>query len=401
MYMEPINPKDVPLLAQKLAKWYRIYGPRIMLDKGMRGSRYAAPPSLPPLVHNALGYMNMPEIDNLAFRIPDTETISGYVRLAAYYAETLERANCFNLSPEMTSLALRTTMPKYKLTLDMLPLQKPWGFIVWGLPVGAAERHASITSFVNFRTGEVDASPEIPEFSPYADVDLPVVAATWRYEPEANSVWVAWYTQHVNMYRKNHSPEELRKIMPVVGPLSLEREQELPLDRVLNWCDGGPDDGPKLTLTVRVPREEYPEHTHPVLDRQEEIGAAHMSDLVRVLIASWMLVKWKIAHREVIPPPPSVVREISKATGKPKAQVAREAGTTVVRLGAPIHQRSAKPGEREYQWDHRTIVGPVVRHRQYIPAWDTYDEEPRLIEPFFMGPPDAPIRNIDKVFLLE
>jgi hypothetical protein len=321
-------------------------------------------------------------------RIPDSATVDSYGRLSAYYAETLEQASCFHLSAELTNLALRTVMPKYRLTLDMLPKNKPWGFMTWGLPIGQAENAPSMNTYLNFRTGEMEEPDDLPAFSPYEEGDYPIVGASWRYEPEANIVWVGFYT---------HAP---RKSGSRFDAFSMEREQALPLDQTLNWADSDSTEGPRLQVTALNNPDERPKHLRQTLLQVNEAARSVVSDLVRTLIASWMITKWKIANREIVPPPQDIVRSVSKATGKPKSKVAEEKGTTVFRLGAPIRQRASRAGDKEYTWSHRTIVGPVVRTRQYIPALDIYDEEPRFIEPYIAGPPDAPIRNIDKVFLL-
>jgi hypothetical protein len=64
-----------------------------------------------------------------------------------------------------------------------------------------------------------------------------------------------------------------------------------------------------------------------------------------------------------------------------------------------------KPTERSgaRRWTRRAIVGPYIRTRQYIPAHDTFDYTPRLIEPYVAGPEGAPFSDAaaNKVFLLD
>jgi hypothetical protein len=351
-------------------------------------------------------------------KVPTEETVAGYRLLTDYYAETLERAKCFYLAPEMTNLALRTVMNKYKLTLDMLrlipsgksgepPHITPRGFITWGLPISQAENYTTANLMVDFRTGDVESAPDMPEFSPYADGDFPVVAASWRYEPEANLVWVAFYTQNSDHLRilerdSGFSPAELAKAKKLLEPLALEREQALPLDKALNWCDADPREGPRLEMTAGIDPADFPENLLPAALERNDAAQTLVSDMVRVFLASLMIMRWKIAHREVIPPTQDIIRKVAKETGRSKEAAAREAGTTVVRLGAPIRKRgkAATAGTKKGSWTVRTLVGPVIRDRQYIPARNEYDENPRFIEPFWMGPEDAPISNPDKVFVL-
>lgn len=409
--MEPIDPKFVPKLARKIAKWQRQYGPRLWPMKAMAGTPFFAPPSIPPIVHETFGYEVDPVTGN-GTRIPSQRTLGGYQHLVNYYAETLEKAKCFHLSEEMTNLALRAVMPKFKLTREMLRLGPdpsggivPWGFITWATPIGQAENYDIANMMVDLRTGKIDRDPDKAEFSPYADADFPVVAASWRYEPEANIVWVAFFTEnsdHLRILRETSkmTPSQLEEAKKMIEPLALEREQALPLDRTLNWCDADPKDGPLLEMTAFSDPRGYPEAYGAQAMARNELARPLVSNMVRVLVASWMIMRWKVAHREVVPAPLDVARKISKERGISKEAAKREAGTTLVRLGGPIKKRAAPTGKKEYTWKVRALIGPVIRDRQYIPAWDTYDEEPRWIEPFWAGPPDAPISNADKVFLL-
>jgi hypothetical protein len=234
-----------------------------------------------------------------------------------------------------------------------------------------------------------------------------VVAALWRYHPEANSVWVSFYTDpadHLRIQREQGATaEELARMKRFQPPLMFEREQELPLDQSLNWCDADPADGPRLALTALRDASEFPEHIREAAARNNALAETSVSDMVRVLLSSWMIMRWKIAERQVIPPTQDVIRKVAKETGRSKDSVAKEDGTTVVSLGSPIRKQGTarEAGTKKGAWTVRALVGPVVRDRQYIPAWDTYDENPRLIEPFWMGPPDAPISNPDKVFVLD
>jgi hypothetical protein len=98
-----------------------------------------------------------------------------------------------------------------------------------------------------------------------------------------------------------------------------------------------------------------------------------------------------------------VVREIAQSTGQTKAEAKAGNKTVFVRLGQPLKHRKPSGTSKAGKWKVRTIVGPYIRTRQYIPAWDTYDETPRLIEPYVAGPDGAPFSDAaaNKVFLLD
>lgn len=407
--MEQIDPKYLPKMVRKLAKWQRQYAPEMWATGAVGGTKFFAPPGMPPMVHQMKG-VSLDPLTGEGIRVPTEETVSSYRGLAAYYAQTLEGAKCYHLSERMSNLALRTVMPRYKLTLDALRIGPeggivPWGFIAWSLPIGRAETDGLSDQLIDFRTGEV-SYPELSAFSPYADADFPVVAASWRYEPEADIIWVAFYSQNSDETRVLRNAgylteDELAGLARLREPFSLEREQALPLGKSLNWCDADPADGPRLDLTTWINPDGYDrEHLRQKAIRNNDNARTSVSGMVRALIASWLIMKWKVAHREEIPPPQDVIRELAKKIGHSKKTVAKEYGTTVVRLGAPIQKQAARTGAKEYTWKVRALVGPVVRDRQYIPAWGTYDEEPRFIEPYWAGPPDAPISNVDRVFKL-
>lgn len=396
------TPQTIAGVRHEMVDWFRTYAPRIWPTQHLGGSKFVAPPCLPAIRAKVGGYEFNPDA-GAAFHLADDATIRQFRRLAEYYAQTFEQAKTYYIGPDLSHLALRTEMDHYRLTLDMLPA--PTGFMIWALPVGAAEHFIPHHSWVDLQGNvtEVEDPEEIP-LSPFADVDSPVIGVSWRYDPDDNSVWVVFYTRNDGILAemvKDMTDAELARIRAMGGPISFEREQRLPLDQTLGWFESDAED--RLRSTAHADIAKLPDHLKAIGEQANSDVLPSLTQMTRALVATFMLMKWKIATREEIAPPPYAVREIAKSTGQTKAEVKAAHKTVLVRLGQPLKHRKAKEGGKGGKWTVRAIIGPYVRTRQYIPAWDTFDETPRLIEPYIAGPEGAPFSDAaaNKVFMFE
>jgi hypothetical protein len=396
------TPQTVAAVRHEMIGWFRTYAPRIWPLQHLGGSKFVAPPCLPPIHAKVAGYEFLPEAGS-AYHIPDASTERQFVRLAEYYAQTFEQAKTYYIGPDLSHLALRTEMEHYRLTLDMLPA--PTGFLVWALPVGSAEPFVPRHAWVDLRGNvtEIEDPDEVP-LSPFADVDSPVIGVSWRYDPDDNSVWVVFFTRNDGILEKisqGRGAEEIAHATAMGGPVSFEREQRLPLDQTLGWFDSGDED--RIRPTAYADVATLPEHLRAMGAEANASVLPSLTQMTRALVATFMLMKWKIATREEIAPPPYAVREIAKSTGATKAEAKAANKTILVRLGQPLRHRKPKEGGKSGKWKVRAIIGPYIRTRQYIPAHDRYDETPRLIEPYVAGPEGAPFsdRAANKVFMLD
>lgn len=383
--------------------WFRTYTSRIWPEQHLSGSHFIAPPSLPPIKAKSVGYQINP-LTRSALQMPRESDRAQFIRLAEYYASNFERAKMYYLSEEMTNLALRTEMPQYRLTADMLPA--PEGFLVWGQPIGDAQQFIPRTAWVGLDGSLTENTEDPPEGRPsiFKDADTPVIGAAWRYEPDHNTVWLSIYTRNDGILDSlmREMPEDQREMArALTPPLGFEREQGLPMDVTLNWFDADPKDGRKLEATAFSDLAELPEHLHVKARTANKDVEPQLTAMVRTLVATFLLMKWKIAHREEITAPHTAVKQMARATGRPRETVREGSKTTVVRLGQPLRHRKPAKGAASRKWKVRTLVGPHIRTRQYIPAWDTYDDTPRLIEPYIAGPEGAPLSKTARVFLLE
>jgi hypothetical protein len=385
-----------------MVDWFRTYAPRIWPLQHLGGSKFVAPPGLPPIRAKVAGFEFVPESGS-AYHVPDASTERQFARLAEYYAETFEQAKTYYIGPDLSHLALRTQMDHYRLTVDMLPA--PTGFLVWALPVGAAEHFIPRNAWVDMRGNitEIEDPEEIP-LSPFNDVDSPVIGVSWRYDPDDNSIWVVFFTRNDGVLDKiaeDLDLKELARLRAMGGPISFEREQRLPLDQTLAWFES--EDENRIRATAFSDVNTMPEHLRAKAAEANAAVLPSLTQMTRALLATFMLMKWKIATREEIAPPPYAVREIAKSTGVTKAEAKAANKTTLVKLGQPLRHRKPKEGGKGGKWKVRAIIGPTIRTRQYIPATGEFDFTPRLIAPYIAGPEGAPFSDAanNKVFLFD
>jgi hypothetical protein len=388
-------------IRHEMIGWFRTYAPQLWPQQHLAGSKFVAPPSMPPIRAKVGGLDINPRLQSAMYK-GDQRTISQFLALGDYYARTLEEAKTYYIGEELSNLALRTEMQQYRLTADMLP--SPSGFLVWAMPIGDAEKYAPRDVWVNASgtiTEEVEEPIEHP-WAPFLNADSPVIAVSWRYEKDHDTVWVVFYTNNDEIRQAMQvSREELARVRQYAGPIAFEREQALPLNQTLNWFNADPADGPRLELTAITDIDTLPDEKKALGEQRNAEAQGSLTDMCRVLVATFMLMKWKIANREEIPAPPYAVKQIARDTGRPRAEIKAENTTVFVRLGQPLRHRKPKEGAKSGKWKVRAIIGPYIRTRQYIPAHDRFDETPRLIEPYIAGPEGAPLNNADKVFLLD
>jgi hypothetical protein len=395
------TPQTMSEIRHEMINWFKVYAPQIWPQQHLAGSKFVAPPCLPP-IRARVGGLEISARLNSAMYKGDQRTIEQFRILSDYYARTLEEAKTYYIGEELSNLALRTEMQHYRLTADMLP--SPSGFLVWAMPIGDAEKFSPRDVWVNANgtiTEEVEEPVDRP-WAPFLNADSPVIGVSWRYEKDYDTVWVVFYTNNDAVrLAMGLSPQEMSRAREYAGAIAFEREQALPLDQTLNWFDADPADGPRLTLTADTDITSLPDERKALGEQRNAEARGSLTNMCRVLVATFMLMKWKIANREEIPAPPYAVKQIARDTGRPRAEVRAENKTVFVRLGQPLRHRKPKEGAKSGKWTVRAIVGPYIRTRQYIPAHDRYDDTPRLIEPYIAGPEGAPISNADKVFLLD
>lgn len=361
------EPKELPELRQTLVDWTRRTAPWFWRETHMRGSKFYLPPDLRHL--------------------PIPQAIE---KLANRYADTLDKATLYSVTPEMTFLAAKTAMPKFLLSLDMPPVPK--GFIVWQMPIGAAEHTQRMQIEVDRATGDVTSASLHEWLEGIKDEDVPVVAASWELSDDQSQVMVVWYTQPEDVYLKGLSPNQAVEARTIIAPLAFEREQILPVGQQLDWFTS--DDEPRLELTVKVELDKVPASMREEAIKRNNDVLPSLDQMTKTLLASWMLMRMRFAKTQVELPDRAARKRLLRA-GASEEQA--RAGVQVIKMGGPLRQQKPKDSEPAFRWKKRRIVGPFVRN-QWYPS--TAEHKPKLVEPYIAGPEGAPIGNAEKVYLL-
>ncbi|MFD4858349.1 hypothetical protein [Streptomyces atratus] len=368
--IEKFLPKDLPELRQELVEWTRAKAPWFWYQQHISGTLYYIPPGLRHLTSE-----------------------HAIARLAEQQAQVLSDAKLYSVTPEMTFLAQKTTMPEFNLTLDMLP--GPRGLIIWQQPVGQCEHTDRMRLKVN-ADGEIEGASIHEWVDGMGKDDIPVLGATWELLPDEDQVMVIWYSSREGLL--NNFPEadkpHLREARTFMAPLIFEREQLLPVGRTTGWFTSKEEDRlrltssaehrPGLALSLRELGRERDQDVLPMLDQ-----------MTKTLLATWMLMGMRFAKRDVeLPDRPA--RKRLKRAGATESQI--NSGVQVIKIGGPLRTQKPKEGEASYRWKKRRIVGPFIRN-QWYPSQDAH--KPKLIEPYIAGPEGAPIGNAEKVYLLS
>lgn len=419
------QPELLPEFVAELAEWTRSKGAAQWLLKASSGSPFYWPKE----IGNPTGESNW--LRNVAYdeafkktrsaskaqeasnQVAMTMQAGGLAKLSAYHAETLDTAQITNVGKDITYLAAKTEMKDFRLDIEDLPA--PRGFVLWDTPIGEAEPRGLITAF--YEGGELESVDAISDLmANYRNSETPVVAASWRLLPEEDSVLVVFYTdgekakafhrEQAEQMRANLGPGEVVDTaafdLYMSDPLPMEREQVLPLNRTMAWFHEK-DQANHLEVTVTSDSAYMDAATRGGVEKDFQEANDRVlpmiSQMVKTFVATLALRKMKLASRESIPAPAKSKKRMRRA-GVGEERI--ESRVTVVRLGKPIQRRSKGDGEsRGGKWKVKTIIGPVIRHTQYVPAHDEYRQGTWVIEPYVAGPADAPWSENAKVYLLD
>jgi hypothetical protein len=182
----------------------------------------------------------------------------------------------------------------------------------------------------------------------------------------------------------------------------LEREQVLPLGKTLAWFEQ--DDVPeqeRLQATILSDpsflREAERHHVDRNFLEANRKVLPMLSQMTKTFVATLAIRRMKLTRQEEVEPPRSSVKRMRRAG----AEIERQEGKVrVLSIGKPLTRRTSGSSGGGGKWKVKTIIGPVIRTRQYVPALDEYREGTWMIEPYVAGPEDAPWSKIAKVFLV-
>lgn len=434
-----MDPGQLPEFVHDLAEWTRRSAAALWCGKAAQGAPFYWPPGVKNPGKDALDLRE--EIYNEALRrgsmphaaqaemilAQQRATIPAYRELAAYHATTLEQAKLFYIGRDISYLAARTEMKEFRLDLDLFyldPVQKKslmtCGFMMWDTPIGEAEPRGKLTAQYDIDSGElleVDVVDDMMEG--FRDSETPVNALSWRILPETEEVLLVFYTdgskarevyeRYIAAQKAELPPgttlDQSAIALHLSDPQPLEREQVLPLNKTLDWFENkdGVDAGRErlqATITSDPSYLRAAERNHVAADfiAANEKILPMLSQMVKTFVATLAIRRMKLAQREEIPTPRPSAKRMRRAGASDERITG---GVQVVRLGQPLKHRTKSSGTGGGKWKVKTVIGPVIRTRQYVPAHDEYREGIWEIEPYVAGPPDAPWSANAKVFLLE
>lgn len=437
-----MEPDLLPEFVHDLADWTRRSAPTLWAAKSATGSPFYWPPGVTNPVEEArdadgqlfelaLSATSEPRLaQDAKFSMHRSLTIDGFRELAAYHATTLEQAKLMYVGRDITYLAGRTQMKEFRLDLDLFYLDPKnrsslmtCGFIMWETPIGEAEPRGEVTSQYDALSGELLEVEVIDELmAGFNKSESPVNALTWRILPGAEEVLIVFYAdgptarrgyeRHVAAQKGNLPPgmgmDKDAVMLQASDPQPLEREQVLPLNKTLDWFDIRDEtDGQRerLRLTIGSDLTHLPAAERRLLELDAADDKANkkvlpmVSQMVKTFVATMAIRRMKLTQQEEIPPPKQSVKRMRRGGASTERQESR---VQVIRIGRPL-KRKAETGEpgKGGKWKVKTVIGPVIRTRQYVPAYDEYRDGVWMIEPYIAGPADAPWSKNAKVFLLE
>ena len=431
-----MEPAQLPEFGHDLADWTRRSASALWSYKAAQGSPFYWPPGVAgpgddayasedavfDRVMRQTGKPNLAQSAMLDAR--RAVTIEAYDDLAAYHATTLEQAKLIFVGRDISYLAGRTEMKDFRLDRDLFyldPQRKETlmtcGFMLWDTPIGEAEPRGSINAQYNVRTGELLEIDVIDDMMDgFRNSDTPVTALTWRILPGAEEVLVVFYTDG-SKARENYERYVAEKkadlppgmtldkgslMLQMSDPQPLEREQVLPLGKTLAWFENKETEErlwPTITSDPSFLRVAERQQVGAEFAEANEKVLPMLSQMVKTFVATLAVRRMKLAQREEIPVPRPAAKRMRRAGASLERQ---EGGVQVIRIGQPLKHRTKGEGSgKGGQWKVRTVIGPVIRTRQYVPAYDEYREGVWMIEPYVAGPEGAPWSKNAKVFLLE
>jgi hypothetical protein len=246
---EPLTPADLPFVRHELEEWLAGGAADVFLGQMLRGSVSFVVPTW------------------LRWQPPELVAAG----LAKAELDRVRRAELFFASAEMTELAMQagSSIPVFSLRAHELPA--PAGFVVFGQPIGEAER-------------------TLPEHLGIAET--PVVAAAWGPYQDigpagvVDGVWITYYAdashekaRQLLAAKRARERAELGRLYGH-GPLALEREQVVAFSESMPWPTAL-DDAAEI---YGMPLSEV----------------AGVERMLRTLVATWLLMGQTITTEERI-----------------------------------------------------------------------------------------------------
>lgn len=393
------NPRLVPEMQHEQVKWLRREGGKFWIYSGLDGTQFYVPQEVREHSRALAQSTLRQRRQQLEVVTPDMVKEHQYqselFSLAEWSAATWDNATLFSVTPSMTMKASRTGMTEFYLPSSMLPSDS--GVIFFQRPIGVAEHFNPTTEYeIDPETGVL--SP-VTYFSLYNvmmdESQIPVVAASWRKLTDGRVYLAFWTDSETAVHAiRDLTAVERRERLAKLPPLQLEREQVVPLDQKVPWFTSDADN--RLVPTARGRAKDS--RTLILAKERSFQGLPMLEQMVRTFTATLLYMRNVQDHREIVHAPKSTAKRM-RQEGAPEH--ISSGGVTIVKMGEPLRYKAPRRKEdAEWHWTERRVVEPYFRYRQYIPATGETREGIFEVSGYIAGPPDAPIRNIDKVFLL-
>ncbi|MFE9833965.1 hypothetical protein ACFYP4_02280 [Streptomyces sp. NPDC005551] len=393
------NPRLLPEMQHAQIEWLNNKGGIFWIQSASDGTFFYVPPEVrttaKPLADKFLkkrrqsGEVVSREMLNEHFFQAEIFTLADWV------ASSWDNAKLYSVTPAMTMKAARTGMTEFFLPSSLLPADS--GVIFWQRPIGATEHFNPTTRY------EIDPETGVPSVISYYslynlvmdDKTVPVVGASWK-KMDDGRLYVAFWSDTESMVAtlKNITDPQRRQSLAALAPVMLEREQVLPLDEKVPWFTSDKED--RLVPTARGRGKDS---RTMILARERKFqGLPMLEQMVRTFTATLLYMRHAQDERDVVYAPKSTAKRMRQA-GAPE-RIASNA-VRIVKMGEPLRYRPPKRKEdAAWHWEERRVIEPYIRYTQYVPATGERREGIFEVSGYIAGPPGAPIRNIDKVFLL-
>jgi hypothetical protein len=421
-----MEPRLLPEFVHDLETWTRESAPTLWSGKSAQGSPFYWPagisdPSTEAIRNSDRARELMSKktkdlelIEEASRKAHAATVMSSFTDLANFHADTLETASLHYVGKDIAFLAARAEMKEFRLDAEILPTAT--GFIMWDTPIGEAEPRGQLTAYFNTGTGVITDVEVIDDMMEgFRDSETPVNAASWRILEGGEEILVTFYSDGVKAaenYREWASRQKAGHGMTLdrsvfllqqSDPQPIEREQVLPIGKALSWFDDESQENRLRPTIISDPDRSHVAKRFGVAHQYEEANRKvlpMLTQMVKTFVSTLIIRKIKLASvTEESAPKPSV-----KRMRRGGASVERqESKVQIVRVGAPIQHRNSSGGKGGGKWKVKTLIGPVIRNTQYVPAYDEYRKciPPKVIGPYIAGPADAPWSDKVKVFLLE
>lgn len=428
----------LPEFVHDLAQWTRRSGPALWSGKAATGSPFYWPkgvtnpgPDVQRLrqeaYDQALKWTKSHHMAQAqAVEAQQKATVRAFRELADFHATTLEQASLHYVGKDISYLAAKTEMKEFRLDRELFEKEpgKPGlmscGFMMWDTPIGEAEPRGQLTAMYDEDGNLLDVDVVDDMMEGFRDSETPVNALSWRILPESDEVLVTFYTDGQSARRNYERYAEQQKAdlppgmsidkdamaLQMSDPQPLEREQVLPLGRTLAWFEKKDvDEGGRLVATIQSDPE-YLRAAERNFVGEDFIAANEkvlpmLSQMVKTFVATLSIRRLKLAQREEVPPPKPSVKRMRRDGASEDRQTSP---VQVIRIGKPLQHREGKGGGGGGgKWKVKTVIGPVIRTKQYVPAYGELREcvPPKVIEPYVAGPADAPWSEKARVYLID